>query len=217
MGNFIDRTGEKFGRLTIIGRADNIGRQVAWSCVCDCGSERVIQGINLTSGHTVSCGCFKRDFMTRYSAECITHGMTKHPLFKTWEGMIARCHNPKATSWDNYGARGIVVCDEWRDPITGPKAFFDYMGERPVGANIDRKDNNGNYEPGNVQWKTKKENLRNRRITVMIEAFGESRTLIEWAEELNMSEDTLRYRINKGYSPEDALTLPKHGGYKKKC
>lgn len=87
-------------------------------------------------------------------------GRSKHPLFGTWHQMIRRCHDPRAINWHLYGARGITVCDEWRESFW---AFARAVGERPAGHQLDRIDNDGNYEPGNVRWATRSENLSNKR------------------------------------------------------
>lgn len=123
------------------------------------------------------------------------HGMHKHPLYRTWDGMMARCHNPKAASFHLYGARGISVCEEWKNPAN----FIRDVGQKPGKEyQLDRINNDGNYEPGNVRWVTVKENNRNKRKNVYVEVNGERRLLVEVSEEHKINLDTLRNRLSRG-------------------
>jgi hypothetical protein len=120
--------------------------------------------------------------------------------------MKQRCYDPNCSSYSEYGGRGIRVCDEWRDDFT---AFIRDMGPRPPHCeSIDRRDTNGNYEPGNCRWATRIEQIRNRRNTVFLTFGAETRPMAEWAEIRGIPYKTLRDRINDGWSPEMALTVP---------
>ena len=149
-----DITGHRFGRLTAVrftGRSGNGGR--AWHCACDCGGSIVAYVGKLRDGGVVSCGCSRRK-----------HGLTRsraqwHPLYLTWALMRNRCSNPKNTNYKNYGGRGIKVCTRWDDFTL----FLADVGEKPPGKTIDRIDNDGDYEPGNVKWSTRSEQQRNKR------------------------------------------------------
>ncbi len=131
--------------------------------------------------------------------------MPKHELYSTWRGMISRCHNPKATSFETYGGRGIIVCDRWRQFFT---AFIADMGPRPAGCTLDRIDGAGNYEPGNVRWATKQDQAINRRGTKLITFEGHTRTLSEWARRFRIDDATVRDRIERGWSLNSALKTP---------
>lgn len=161
----IDMDGRRFGRLEVIDRAGLVSRSATWNCKCDCGVELVVFGLNLRSGDTQSCGCLHSE-MT--SARSLKHGhiggstRKKRRTTKTyrcWSNMINRCRNPNAERWLDYGGRGIQVCEQWQDF----RQFLEDMGEAPVGLTIERKNNDGNYEPNNCKWATYREQRANQR------------------------------------------------------
>ncbi len=130
----------------------------------------------------------------------------KHPVeYRTWGRMRSRCNNPRTLDWPLYGGRGIAVCARW-DSFAN---FLDDMGERPAGHSIDRIDGDGNYEPDNCRWATAKEQARNwktrnRRLTFG----GETLLLVEWAERIGLTRESLRDRIGSGWPLAKALTTP---------
>lgn len=209
MGAKIDLTGKKFGRLTVVSENGKRNGRTHWDCLCDCGRQSIIDGSKLRSGHTKSCGCLKKEYVSNIGDKGnIKHGMYKHPLFKIWIGIKERCYNKKRAAYSNYGGRGITVCPEWLNDF---QAFYDWAMANgwEKGLTIDRIDNNGNYTPENCRWATRKLQARNQRSNSHIEYNGRTKILIEWCEELNLHYDTVRVRIGKlGWTPEKAFETP---------
>lgn len=127
-------------------------------------------------------------------------------LWGRWAAMMQRCTNPKDKYYKNYGGRGIKVCDRWRKF----KHFAEDMGEPPfAGATLERRDNNGDYEPGNCCWATRQDQMNNTRSNRRITHGGASRTIAEWARLLGFGKNTIPDRILRGWTPEQAVTKPK--------
>ncbi len=134
------------------------------------------------------------------------HGMSYTAEYRAWHAMIARCETPSATSYADYGGRGIRVCAGWRKDFT---AFYADMGPRPsINHSLDRIDNHGDYEPTNCRWSTTKVQSRNRRSTRLMTAFGRTQSVSDWAHEKGIGVPSLFARLRKGLSLEDALTIP---------
>ncbi len=160
MPNFIDRTGLRYGRLTVLSRAFH-ERYTMFNCKCDCGTIKTIRGDSLSSGLTKSCGCLSVDTSREKATK---HGLKVTPLYKVWKSIKARCYNSSSQNYKWYGGRGVRVCDEWKD---NPNAFVDWAlsnGYEP-GLQID-KDKLGDgmvYSPENCCFMTPKENCKYRK------------------------------------------------------
>ncbi len=204
MGGLKDLTGERFGRLTVIGLAER-GRngRTLWLCRCDCGMETIVFANNLRRGSTQSCGCIHKERTAEINKK---HGMAKTRLFGIWVKMKQRCYNPNNPKFPIYGAEGKVICDEWQDF----GLFYKWAmasGYRDD-LTIDRIDNSKGYAPGNCRWATAKEQANNRRTCRVVEYNGKSQTIKQWAEELGIDYHALIYRFNKGWTVGKALTTP---------
>lgn len=195
-----DLTGQTFGYLTATKFAGTNGHHALWAFRCRCGETVTKSGTSVTRevrrGGTPNCGCSTGDLM---AAKLRTHGMSKHPAFAVWRSMLDRCRLPSHRAWENYGGRGITVCERWQESFEN---FWQDMGHSySTGLDLDRRDNDSGYTPENCRWVPRRTNTMNKRNTVrtvdvpaLSAATGIGRT-------------TLYNRIKSGW-PLDKLTLP---------
>lgn len=226
MGKFQDLTGKRFGRLTVVKRADDYvspkGRHnTRWLCKCDCGNQTTVVSGDLRSGKVKSCKCLQSEATVLKNKKRATHGLSQSLLYNILHGMNDRCHNKKFKYYFNYGGRGIKVCDEWNKDLIGIekaiKNFYNWSKQNGYkrGLTIDRIDNDGNYEPNNCRWVTRKVNNNNKRNNYKITFNGKTQDVAQWSEETNISYGCLRRRIAIGWDIKKALTLePKVGNNK---
>lgn len=153
----VDMLGKTFGRLTVISDAgkDKHGRY-KYNCLCSCGNSKVVCGSKMRKGNTLSCGCLRLETKT-------SHGLHDHPLYRIHHNIKNRCYNKKQKGYHNYGGRGITVCGRWLESFEN--FFDDVIRGYEKGLELDRIDNDGNYEPSNVRWVTKQQNAMNRGNT----------------------------------------------------
>lgn len=193
----VDITGERYGRLTAIGPGS---KSRYWVFRCECGVEKEMQKCHVRKGRIKSCGCLREDEGSEYGKR---HGLYKHPLYNTWIMMRQRCYNPKYNQYDDYGGRGIEVCARWNDSFA---YFAEDMGDRPESFTLDRIDHDGNYEPGNCRWASRRDQQLNRRNNVRLSFGGVTMTMKEWSEHLSISYGTLKKRVASGWSDAEVIT-----------
>lgn len=215
MGKFVNLEGNRYGRLVAKEFIGNKKHNSLWLCKCDCGNERVVYYSNLIRGNTKSCGCI---FNEKYEI----HGMKNTKLYRVWANIKARCYYEKCIDYKDYGARGIAMCDKWKNSFI---AFHNWAYANGYDENapkwqctIERTDVNGNYEPSNCSWVTIKEQANNKTNNVYITYKGETKTLAIWAEELDLPYKTLYSRLKyRKWSVEDAFEkqIGNNGGSRK--
>jgi hypothetical protein len=204
MGGRVDIAGQRFGRLTVVKKLPSRNLCTFWLCRCDCGAEREVMTQSLRAGLTKSCGCFMRE---RSREEIIkratTHDMSHYPEYSVWTGILRRCNNANDRSYARYGAIGIQC------RFDGFEAFLAEVGPRPSEKHsIDRIDNAGHYEPGNVRWATAQQQARNKRTTFLVEINGERKSLADWCDQTGIGYNKVWHRIRRqGWQPERALGL----------
>lgn len=197
---FRDLTSQRFGKWLVLSQTENAptGR-VRWLCRCDCGEERAVVAGHLVSGNSTSCGCTKYKIKRHAKYK---PGGELHYLFQAWRDIQRRCLNPESEAYADYGGRGIKIAEAWLDFET----FAKDVGLRPSRKHsINRIDNDGHYEPGNVNWVDRNTQARNTRRTKLIKFNGQEKSLAEWCEELNLYYPTVKHRLLSGWSPERAL------------
>lgn len=181
----------RFGKWKTIG---SISRDKI-DCICDCNTRRMVSRWDLFSGKSKSCGCLTRNKK---------HGQSESRVYDVWCKMRSRCSNKKDKRFSDYGGRGITVCKRWNSF----EHFLSDMGPRPDGYQIDRINNNGNYEPKNCRWATRQENSSNKRNSHLITFDGETRTLFAWSRIVGVNHNTLDWRIKK-WGIKKAITTKK--------
>jgi hypothetical protein len=201
----IDLTGKRFGRLIVesIAPKDRHGN-ICWKVKCDCGNTKSVNSSVLLKGTTRSCGCLNQELR---SARLLSHGMTNTPTYRSWQAMKSRCSNPNDESYARYGGRRISVCDRWLGE-NGFKNFYKDMGVRPKELTLERINNDGNYEPSNCKWATRKEQNRNTRTNRILEYGGRRQSLSAWAEEYGLNASLLSERLRNRWTIKKALNTP---------
>ena len=184
--------GKRFGRLVVID-LDHVtsNHNTYWRCQCDCGNETVVYRGCLASGDVISCGCYRYEHRHEYGRK---HGLTGHPLYIVWSGMVQRCANPNSKNYYRYGGRGIRVCDEWRYNF---ESFYNWAidnGYSP-GLTLDREDNEDGYYPENCRWVSRRTQQNNTRRNHLVTYNGETHSIAEWSRILGVNHESLRYRI----------------------
>lgn len=172
------------------------GFRYYYECKCICGNKCIVEGRHLIAGHTKSCGCLT-----------IKHNLTNTRLFRIWSGILNRCYNPNNQKYKNYGALGIIVCEDWRTEYIN---FYHWAISHGYNDNltIDRINVKGSYEPSNCRWVDQKKQQNNRNNNHFLTYKGETHTISEWAEITGINYFTLKTRVYLKWSPERCLTTP---------
>lgn len=202
--------GMKFSRWEIIELEYN---SQLCLCSCVCGTIKRVFKSALRSGLSKSCGCLKRENQGKASRK---HGFTGHKLHDIWRGMLGRCFNPNNGCYARYGGRGIVVCEEWRNDFVKFYGWAISNGWED-GLQIERNNNEGIYEPINCSWATRKAQCRNRSNNKLIYCKGETKTISEFAERMNVPMYLISRRIRDGWGEEEAVLTPSRPQKKQQC
>jgi hypothetical protein len=206
MPAFIDRTGHKYGRLTVtdFDQQKSTKKRKFWICICECGNTKTINADNLNGGRTKSCGCLNTENQLIQAKKRKKWGKKLLPTRHVWQLMIRRCYNSKDNVYCHYGARGISVCDRWHEF----ENFLKDMGVKPEKLSLERKNVNENYCPENCCWATPKEQARNRTNTKWVTIHSNSKSAAEWCEIYNIPQSLFCARLSRGWDPLKALTTP---------
>lgn len=199
-----DWVGLRFGRLVVVAVGPMQGGNRKYACRCDCGRELEVFRSALSMGWTQSCGCLAAERRHQPKPRPAPKG-TKDPLWSVWKNMVARCENVKAAGYSGCGAKGLTVCERWRDDFW---AFKEDMGDQPPGMVLGRKDVTVGFAPENCAWMTRIELAAIVRPRPLIDIGGEKRTLAEWAREVGLPTELVGGRRRLGWSWTKALTTP---------
>ena len=202
--------GQTFGRLFVIGYAKTeTDTKSRWLCQCECGKFVIVDASKLMNSHTQSCGCLKYE---RLKQATTIHGESAYrnatDEYNIFHGLKKRCENPRSHAYPSYGGNGI----ECR--LESVVDLLDAIGRRPTKQHsVERINNKGHYEKGNIKWGTKQEQARNRKSNVLITAFGRTQLMVEWGEETGIKSHTIAYRIHSGkWCDECAVAIKPYEG-----
>jgi hypothetical protein len=201
MRKFVDLTGMRFERWTVLGLSrKNPTGMLYYKCRCDCGTEKDVLAAQLRGG-TKSCGCLQRLGIIEPKSK--RHGMWRHPAYKAWGSMRARCRNPADKGYADYGGRGISVCERWNDFAL----FWEDMGPRwAPGLSVDRVDVNGDYCPENCRWATNAMQARNTRRNRYIDTPWGTMVVADAAKKAGLHHGVVYNRLNAGWAVDDLLS-----------
>jgi hypothetical protein len=218
--HYKDLKGETFGKLYVVDLADIRDKysHIYWHCKCECGNELNVSSTQLITGHTKSCGCLHKETLVQRNKKNAKHNMCNSRIYNIWGSINDRCRNSNSSNFENYGARGITVCDDWVG--TNENGFINFYNWAMNNGytdelSIDRIDVNGNYEPSNCRWATNKMQANNRRTSKILIVDGVSHTISEWSDITGICETTINNRIIRGWSDKDAVTKPPQKNTKK--
>lgn len=216
MSAILIKTGDKFGKLTILNeeqprvRSSGLKTRIdrKFNCLCDCGNSKIIYLSSLRNGDTKSCGCNQVEAARKMGLLSKTHGLSKTPLYRVYNDLKSRCTNSNHAEYHNYGGRGITVCDQWMSNFMAFHTWAINSGYK-AGLEIDRENNDKGYSPDNCRWVTRITNCYNQRKTFMIQWDGQEMPLGELCLKLNLNKLRIYQRIARdGMSLIDAIGRP---------
>ena len=207
MKNLINK---RFGRLLVLSKSEirTKDNRTQWNCVCSCGNKVLAENRTLTSGKKKSCGCLKLDSSLKNikGVSNKTHNMSRTRIYKIWNALVQRCKTKSNQRYSSYGGRGITVCQEW---YKFENFYRDMKNSYKDNLTIDRIDNNKGYSKENCRWATNKQQSRNKRDNFYVTYNKETKSLVEWCEELNLNYGTIHARLKVyKWSVEKAFTEP---------
>lgn len=209
--------GKTYGRLLVVRYVGKTPHHKAkFACLCVCGTEIECIGAHLKNGNTKSCGCHRVDVsraLGKWANKIArkantTHGLSKRRPHRIWLAMKSRCLNPNTPNYPIYGGRGITICTEWVESFA---VFWEWAAQNGYAdtLEIDRIDNDGNYEPSNCRWASRLIQANNKSSNrIVAHPDGRSMTAAEWGRELGMDPEIIYGRIARGWPPY-AWLLPK--------
>ena len=173
MSKAVNEIGNRYGRWVVVKKEGQNKRKAAlWTCVCECGNIKIVAGTYLRNGSSKSCGCLRKEKAAENGRiACTVHGLSHHPLYSTWAALMGRCYNKNIKHFQDYGGRGIRVYKSWHDIENFINWVEKNLGPRPENYTLDRINNNGSYEPGNLRWADAKTQSRNQRLLPELEDF----------------------------------------------
>lgn len=192
-----DLSGKEYWNMKVLEYAGiNKNGRSLWLCQCKCGNQKIIIGSELKRGKTKSCGCMNKTI----------NGLYKSRIYRIHHLMLCRCYTKSTTNYLDYGGRGIAVCDEWRGK-NGFLNFYEWSIKNGYNDNLtlDRINNNGDYEPSNCRWATRKTQSNNTRRNHIIEFNGKSLTISQWSKITGINQNTLYKRVSSGWDTKDIL------------
>lgn len=201
MGKFIDLTGQRIGRLTVLQQAgkDKNGL-LLWKCQCDCGNIFVTRGQDIRRGKSTNCGCRHKEVLQKRNYR---HGMAGTRPYRIWKAMHSRCYNPKVPSYADYGGRGIKICDRWKN------SFENFWADMHDGyaddLEIDRIDHDADYCPENCRWASDKQQNRNKRNNHFCDTVFGRLTMADLSDISGLSYSAVKSRVKNGWSGNDIL------------
>lgn len=184
----------KFGKLLVVSFNRREKGSTYWLCQCDCGRQKAIQAGHLKAGLITSCGCYKKPKVLFPIKEGSSFNSARN-----------RCNNPNDPAYNNYGGRGIKFL------LSSKQSMVDHIGFCPIGSmrySLDRIDNDGNYEIGNIRWTSSKEQANNRRSNVKITYNNKTQSLNDWVKDSGIKRSTLAMRIRAGWNIDDVINTP---------